>query len=260
MSSSSLITSELMAAFGEFERVPLEELLEGAQMERVDRKFPFHISEVTKILEGLAGSYKIVKAAGSVVSPYDSLYFDTTDYLFFRKHHNGFLNRDKIRYRSYPRTHTTFLEVKSKNNKGRTAKSRIECADLNFPLKRDRIEFLAENITKIDPASLIPSVFIKYKRVAFISTDGTERFSLDFNITATLGDKETDFGSVVILEVKQDYKFTSLVISRLRELHIGEASMSKYCLALAMLKPDLKSNRFKMSLRQIHKIIHEENC
>lgn len=257
--TSDLIASEVMEVVEKFEHIPLEEVLEGAQMERVDRKYPFHISEVPKILEGLAGNYKIVNAAGSVVSPYDSLYFDTADYLFYRKHHNGFLNRDKIRYRSYPRTRTTFLEVKCKSNKGRTAKSRIECTDLKFPLKKDRMQFLSENISKIDPKTLVPSVFINYQRIAFISKEGNERFSLDFNISATLGNKETDFGNVVILEVKQDHKYTSPIIARLREMQIGEASMSKYCLTLAMLKPELKANRFKMNLRQLRKIIHEEN-
>lgn len=259
MSETAPISSELMETLRSFERVPLAELTEGAQMDRIDRKFPFHISHVPEVLKGLARDYKVVKAAGSVISPYDSLYFDTNDYLFFRRHHSGFLNRDKIRYRSYPRTHTTFLEVKRKNNKGRTAKSRILCSDLNFPLKSERLKFLLENISKIDPASLVPSVFIKYHRIAFIAEDGNERFSIDFNIRATLDDHETDFDNVVILEVKQDHKFTSPIITRLRELRMGEASMSKYCLALAILKPELKSNRFKLALRRLDKIIHEEN-
>ncbi len=259
MNDSVVISSELIAALEVFERVPLEDLLEGAQMDRIDRKFPFHISQVPRVLNALERDYKIVKAAGSVISPYDSLYFDTADYLFFRRHHNGYLHRNKIRYRSYPRTHTTFLEVKRKSNKGRTAKSRILCSDLNFPLKKDRIEFLSENMTNMDPESLVPSVFIKYHRIAFIAEDGNERFSLDFNIRAKLEDKETDFGEVVILEVKQDQKFTSPIIARMRELRLGEASLSKYCLALTMLKPDLKSNRFKMDLRRLEKIIHEQN-
>lgn len=258
MNDTTLISSELLAVLKEFERIPLEEL-EEAQMDRIDRKFPFHISKLPSVLKGLESDYKIVKAAGSVISPYDSLYFDTTDYLFFRKHHSGFLNRDKIRYRSYPRTHTTFLEVKRKSNKGRTAKSRILCADLNFPLKTDRMDFLAENLSTVDPKSLIPSVFIKYNRIAFIAEDGDERFSIDFDVRAKLDDKETDFGNVAILEVKQDHKFTSPIIARLRDLRMGAASLSKYCLALAMLKPDLKANRFKMDLRRLERIIHEEN-
>lgn len=259
MNDSTLISSELLAALQGFERVPLGELLEGAQMDRIDRKFPFHISQIPNVLKGLGANYKIVKAAGSVISPYDSLYFDTADYLFFRKHHSGFLNRDKIRYRSYPSTNTTFLEVKRKSNKGRTAKSRMLCSDLNYPLKKDKMEFLSEHISNIDPKNLVPSVFIKYNRIAFIAEDGNERFSLDFNIRAKLHESETDFGSVVILEVKQDHKFTSPVIARLRELKMSEASMSKYCLALTMLKPDLKANGFKMDLRRLEKIIHEEN-
>ena len=44
----------------------------------------------------------------------------------FHNHHNGKLNRYKIRFRDYINTKNSFLEVKFKTNKGETIKSRQE--------------------------------------------------------------------------------------------------------------------------------------
>ena len=41
---------------------------------------------------------------------------------FFLDHHNRRVNRNKIRFREYVGSNLTFLEVKTKNNKGKTIK------------------------------------------------------------------------------------------------------------------------------------------
>ena len=257
MSELPHLSGELLKVLNDFAVIELEDLLEGAQMERIDRKFPFHISRVPEVLKGLESEYKIVRAAGSVISPYNSWYMDTPDKEFFRKHHSGILNRDKVRYRSYPSTNTTFLEVKRKNNKGLTSKSRMLCDQMDFPFASSQLKFLEENLTGFNPKVLKPSVNIKYNRIAFTHLDGKERFSIDFNLTASRDGKTTDFGEAVILEVMQDRRFTSPIISRLRELRLREASMSKYCVTLSLLDPDLKSNLFKPNLRSLEKIMNE---
>src|SRR5690554_1633363 len=122
MNEKQSVSIELLEILNNFKRIELDDLPEGAQMERIDRKYSFHNSRVTEVIKGLEAEYEIVYAANSVISPYDSWYMDTPDFMFYRVHHNRVLNRDKVRYRSYPRTRTTFLEVKRKNNKGRTSK------------------------------------------------------------------------------------------------------------------------------------------
>lgn len=249
----------LMAVLNRFETIPLEETLASAQMDRIDRKFLVHLSKMPEILTGLVSEYKIVEAAGSVVSPYVSLYFDTEDFEFYRKHHSGFLNHNKIRYRFYPNTNTTFLEVKRKGNNGRTYKSRILSNDLHIPIKQDGLQFLSEKLPELDLSTLRPAVNVKYYRVAFIAEHGKERFSLDININAELEGAKTDFGAVAILEVKQDHKHNTPVIERIREFHLREGSFSKYCITSSVLKPDLKSNLFKMDIKRIKKIMNEKN-
>ena len=257
MSESNAISEELLEVLNKFPRIELEDLMEGAQMERIDRKFPFHISHVPEVLKGMESDYEIVRAAGAVVSPYDSWYMDTPDLAFFRSHHSGFQNRVKVRYRSYPRTQTTFLEVKRKDNKGFTSKERILSDTLNYPLTADQLEFLEENMKGFDPKVLKPSVYIEYDRIAFIPTHRNERFSIDFNISGQIDGKTTNFGEAVILEVMQDRRHTTPIITRLRELRLREASMSKYCLTMSLLDKSLKSNLFKQDLRRLEKIMNE---
>ena len=58
-----------------------------------------------------------------------TLYFDTPDRQMYAEHQRGRKNRQKIRVRRYESSGVSFLEVKRKNNKGRTDKKRMEIAD-----------------------------------------------------------------------------------------------------------------------------------
>lgn len=251
------ISPKLLAAIQQFEEVNLENLPVGAQMERIDRKFPFHISELPEVLIGLEKYYKIINAFGKVISPYDTLYLDTPDKKFYRIHHNGILHRDKIRFRSYPHTATTFLEVKRKNNKNRTAKWRIPVQDIHFPLTHTEKDFLMSRLSANVVNALQPSVRIKYFRMAFYSETERERLSIDFEISGTLYGKKADFGNVAVLEVKQDHLHTSPIIKKMRNLKIREAGMSKYCLHLAMIDKEAKKNLFMPALRSMNRIKQE---
>ena len=63
--------------------------------------------------------YKCVEIENKRVSQYQTLYYDTKDMKLYNEHHNGHLNRYKIRHRTYVDSNLSFLEVKFKNNKGR---------------------------------------------------------------------------------------------------------------------------------------------
>jgi len=252
-----MIPESIWKALNGFKEIGLEELPRENLMERIDRKYIVSISEIGSFLKGLEGHYRIVKAAGSVVAPYQSVYLDTDDFKYFNEHRRGFANRVKVRYRTYPKTDTTFLELKKKNNKGRTSKMRIPLNDLHFPLKENSIEFLSQLIPATEVMKLRESVEVEYDRLGFIANDLEERFSVDFDLRANYKGKKVFFGDLAIIEVKQDRYELSPVIRQLREKGIREASMSKYCMALSLLKPGLKSNIFKPSLHRIRKIDKE---
>lgn len=239
-----------------FNKLSLAQVPKEVLMERIDRKFAFHENRIGELLEGLHPYYDLVEAAGSVIAPYHSQYLDTVDFGLYSRHHRGFKNREKVRFRSYPKTGTAFLEHKRKNNKGRTSKMRIP-TDLNFEIGQAAQQFLDGRLIHFGLDKLIPSACVDYLRLGFISKEGDERFSIDFNISAALNGERKDFGNVAILEVKQDRHETTPVITKMRASGLREESMSKYCLALSMLRPSLKSHFFKPALRRIRKINHE---
>lgn len=255
--SEDVIPEDIWKALESFEVITLRDLPKEALMERLDRKFIVSFDQIAPFLDKLDPVYKIVEAAGSVVAPYRSLYFDTENYDFYNKHRRGFANRIKVRYRSYPKTDTIFLEVKRKNNKSRTSKTRIIAQNFEFPLPAESKSFLSGLISEYSPERLQKTVEIEYDRLGFISNDGHERFSIDFDIRAKMDGKEVHFGELAIIEVKQDNYTSSPIIKHLRHLKIREGSMSKYCMALGLLKPDLKTNTFKPTLQRIRKIDKE---
>jgi hypothetical protein len=255
--SEETIPVSILKALDKFQNIGLDELPAENLMERIDRKFTVSISEIGPFLEGLEGDYNIVKAAGSVIAPYRSLYLDTEDFKYFNKHRRGFSNRVKVRYRSYPKTDTTFLELKHKNNKGRTSKTRIPRNDFEYPLSEESRFFLETLLPAKEVEKLQRTVEVDYNRLGFIAKNGDERFSVDFDLIARYNGKEVDFGNLAIIEVKQDNYTLSPVIKQLRDKGIREASMSKYCMALSLLKPGLKWNIFKPTLHRIRKIDSE---
>lgn len=239
-----------------FERIALEDMPVEVLMERVDRKFPFHVSRIGEVLKGLEGDFFVLEAAGDVISPYETLYFDTEDMRFYNDHQRGVKNRMKIRYRSYPKTQAHFLEIKRKNNKSQTSKERVIVSNSLFPFPKEASEFLRENVAAGIVDDLRPTVRIFYNRLAFIEKNFNERFSIDFEVHFETEHACGKFQNLAIAEIKQANYRTTDVVRHFRRKGLQESSMSKYCLSLATLQPNLKSGTFKPVLRKIQKITH----
>ncbi len=239
-----------------FERIALEDMPAEVLMERIDRKFPFHVSQIGEILEGLDEDFFVLEAAGDIVSPYETLYFDTEDMRFYNDHQRGLENRMKIRYRSYPKTRAHFLEIKRKNNKSETSKDRVIVSDSEFPFSQEASNFLHQYVDGDLVDDLRPTVHISYNRLAFIGKDFNERFSIDFDIRFETGDACGNFKNLAIAEIKQANYRTTDVVRHFRKKGLYESGLSKYCMALATLQPNLKSGNFKLGLRKIKKITH----
>src|SRR4051812_18873006 len=101
-------------------------------MNRTDTKFLFTTDQFETVLNEVAPYYKVLEVNGKRLNHYKTLYYDTSDLALYNKHHNGKLNRYKIRHRTYVESDTGFLEVKFKNNKGRTIKNRVREHDVPY--------------------------------------------------------------------------------------------------------------------------------
>ena len=105
--------------------IQLEQMDQVKLMNRIDQKFWFHEARLQHILDSVQSHYYVLDIEDQTEFPYSSTYYDTPENRMYTKHHNGNLNRYKIRRRSYLSSGISFMEIKFKNNKGRTNKKRI---------------------------------------------------------------------------------------------------------------------------------------
>jgi len=124
-----------------FSPISLKEMEGVKLMNRIDTKYTFSIDLLPTIMQLIKADYKVLEIDGNRKSSYKTLYYDTKEFSLYTKHHNGQLNRYKIRHRTYQETGDGFLEVKFKTNKGRTIKRRIETNNTERKLKKKKIKF-----------------------------------------------------------------------------------------------------------------------
>lgn len=223
-------------------------------MDRTETKFVFNFRKLSAILNEAKTYYKILDVKGNRISRYKTLYFDTKNFELYNKHHNGKLNRYKIRHRTYVESNTGFLEIKFKNNKGRTLKTRIEENIVPALNKGKAFDFL-QKILPFNPLDLVPKIWINYSRITLVNKISAERLTLDLNLEFGKDGQKKSFNQLVIAEVKQDSKVASPFILMMRQKHIRESSMSKYCFAVASTFPEVKKNNFKEKLSIVNKLI-----
>ena len=223
-------------------------------MNRFDFKFLLTSTEATHLLNNLADQYDVISNHDQLVRQYETRYFDTAQRDAFFLHHKGKLPRYKIRTRTYLDTNDQFLEIKYKNNKDKTEKFRIESAISEDLFKQSKvISFLNEyNINNI--GEFEESLLVRYNRISLKHKELNERVSFDFDIAFSNKHINTLLGDIVIVEVKQEKRFKSEVLTFLKSIHKHTISMSKYCYGLLSSEPSLKHNNFNPLLKNIYKI------
>jgi hypothetical protein len=187
---------------------------------------------------------------------YDTTYFDTLHFNMYNEHQHGHTNRQKIRFRTYCISGLQFMEVKTKNNHGRTKKKRIEVKDMNVNDTEKR-DFLGQTLHySVD--SLQPALNNHFRRITLVNKAKTERLTIDSHLSFRnlVNGKYKDMGNLVVIELKRDGRVPSPVLEMLRQLHIHPHSFSKYCMGSALTNPQLPCNRFKSKLIEIRKIVN----
>jgi len=257
LSSAHEINGNMSQLIASFDPISLSEMDSVKLMNRVDTKFLIGSKQLNVLLQKAQEHYRIVEIDGLRITPYSTIYFDTEDARMYMMHHNGKLNRYKIRMRSYVNSGISFLEIKNKNNKGRTSKKRIGITSNQFELKELEevgTEFIQQTIN--EPFSLVPKLQILFHRITLVDKYLTERVTLDTRLSfQNMADEASQsVDGLVIVEMKQNGANSSHFKKYLDELRINSASMSKYCMGMALVNSNFKSNRFKNKLRKINKI------
>jgi len=223
-------------------------------MNRTDTKFVFPLTTLIKILPKLVKHYRVLEINGVRLNAYRSLYFDTEDFQFYHQHHNGKTNRNKVRFREYVDSGLSFLEVKSKNNKGKTIKKRIKVKEITESLDGSNLDFVNKAIGSEIP--LKPQHWNKFSRITFVHKRRKERLTVDVNFRfEDINSTKNNLGDMVIAEVKQAKRnLSSNFIRIIKEERIHPFRISKYCMATATLFPQLKKNKFKRKFLHLDKL------
>ncbi|HET6991242.1 MAG TPA: polyphosphate polymerase domain-containing protein [Bacteroidia bacterium] len=250
---------KIKAILDKFEMITLPEMERVELMTRTDLKFCFNISRLPELLENIKEDYRSLEVAGTRMSRYETLYYDTPGYNLFTDHQNGQLSRYKIRMRKYVESNIKFFEVKCKNNKGKTIKTRVPKNDPTNEITDQSVQLLSDS-ANMQPENLEPKLWVNYNRITLVNKKDDERITIDIDMDMKDENGVVDFPGLVIVEVKQQrFKETSIV-KMLRKLHIREGGSSKYCIAVSKLVPNVKMNNFKPDLRTIQKIINDTDA
>ncbi len=253
--------STAVESFGVWERlgsIRLEEMDSIRLMNRIDSKFLTSESVLERVLELAADhGYRALEVEGSRISPYNSMYYDTDSLKMFRDHHDCRLVRQKVRTRVYVASGLTFLEIKRKNNKGRTKKKRtaIPSGDfMDFRGNAAAAAFLAEK-SAYTADMLKPRMETVFRRITLVNPARTERITIDTALHFVNHDTllQADLGPAVIIELKQDGRAGSEMKNILLDCRVKPVRISKYCIGTTLTNPAAKSNRFKVKARMIEK-------
>ncbi|MBR5170506.1 MAG: polyphosphate polymerase domain-containing protein [Muribaculaceae bacterium] len=252
-----------------FQPISLDEMSGIKLMNRTDTKFVTTVDRLKLLLMLATQDYRIQEIDGRRVAEYYTAYFDTPDNNMYIVHQNGHAGRQKLRIRSYVDSGLNYLEVKTKNNHGRTKKKRVDMVDfdpkhpdhgIRFLRQDDQYkqydEFLRKHL-RYDPTILSEHMENHFHRITLVNKAKTERLTIDtdlcFHNLKTGND--ADLTGLVIIELKRDGLQPSPILGMLRDLRIKPCGFSKYCMGSALTNPALKRNNFKERLRLIERLL-----
>jgi len=246
-----------LAVTQQFRPITLAEM-DGVQLlNRMDTKYVMPIGKLAPFLEMVKNGYRILHTNPLRYTDYDSLYFDTPDFQLYAMHHRGKAGRYKVRCRGYADTKMFFLEIKHKNNKGRTDKSRSQRFGIEQQLSSESLAFIARKTT-LNPRILEAKLQVQFSRMTLVNNAENERLTIDFNLSFTGNGTTYALPGIVVVEIKQSsFSSKSDAIAALRHLKVRESNMSKYCIGAAHIYPALRSNNFKEVIHTITKLQHD---
>lgn len=240
--------------------IGLEEMDSIKLMNRIDSKYLTNEQTLLGILsDAAAAGYRVLVTGNERIAPYDSIYYDTEGLKMFYDHHNRRLVRQKVRTRSYVNSGLAFLEIKRKNNKGRTKKKRIRIPQgqlQSFSANPEACAYLADH-SWFKAEELSPVLETLFCRITLVNPAKTERLTIDTRLCFKnfRTEKETSLQDAVIIELKQDGRAASQMKGILLDHRVKPVRISKYCVALTLTDPAAKTGRFKVKVRTIEKTI-----
>ncbi|MEJ5945673.1 polyphosphate polymerase domain-containing protein [Pseudokineococcus basanitobsidens] len=249
----SALAQRLAPALDRFAPISLDELVAAASLQtRTDRKYLLDPRASERLLGAMEDRAVVLDTGGRRAFGYESVYVDTPDLLAYRAAAHGRRRRFKVRTRTYLDTGECVLEVKTQGGRGETVKERRP-----HPLAdRDALPPDAERFvrTRVGPllgdAPLRPVLTTTYARSTLLDREAGARLTCDVGLVCTGPD-----GDAVVLDdhVLVETKSAGAPGAADRWLWsagVRPVTISKYCVGLACLRPELPANRWHRTLRR----------
>ena len=120
-------------------------------------------------------------------------------------------------------------------------------------------EYLAEH-SWFTAGDLRPVLSTAFRRITLVNPALTERVTIDTSLLFTnyRTGKKASLEDTVIIELKQDGHAASRMKGILLNHRIKPVRVSKYCIAVTLTDPSVKSGRFKVKVRAIEKKINKK--
>lgn len=248
--------TELEAAISAFRPISLQEMDSVALLNRVDTKFVLSTSQLAAALRSIQYRYQILTISRQRVHHYRTLYFDTREFDLYHDHVTGRAEIYKVRSREYLDTRISFLEVKHKNQKKRTEKSRMP-----IPYHSQGIDSGMENFlhgfSPFSGEDLEPKLWNTFKRITLVNTTDLERLTIDLDLCFSNEQGEIHLDGIAIAEIKQEhFSKESAFIAEMRRQGIRQTGFSKYCFGVSQLYKSVKRNSQKERALMIERIQH----
>ncbi len=241
----------------QYEQISLRHMDAVSLLNRFDSKYQLPVSQLSTILEAIQTQYYVLQINGEVMQTYQTIYYDTTDDQLYLNHHNGKLNRLKIRKRQYVDSGLGFLELKQKNNKGKTSKLRYKLDEYKPGFSEKEWAFLDENTEMelpLNDKGLPVKCVNTFKRITMVNKDFSERCTIDIALTFYSESRKVTMGNMAVVELKQgELNMKTPLSDELKLNRVPKQGFSKYCMGRVFLEPELKQNLFKPKLLQLKK-------
>ncbi|MFN8076174.1 MAG: polyphosphate polymerase domain-containing protein [Kineosporiaceae bacterium] len=234
--------------------VGLDQLNERAALQtRIDRKYVLTVDQAAAVLSGAKLDLRVLQIDALRSFTYESVYFDTEDFLGYRLAATRRRRRFKVRTRSYLDAGQCWLEVKTRGPRGATVKTRQPHPLTDRYMLEGAHDFvdgtLADHGICPCAASLQPVMFGTYRRTTLLVEECDSRLTVDTDLTwrCSAGTARAPFLAVV--ETKSAGGASP--VDRLLWAHgVRPTRISKYATGLAALRPDLPNAPWRRTLRR----------
>jgi hypothetical protein len=249
----------VLDSINKFQSVSLQELDSVKLQNRIDSKYVLTKKQLVDVLDGICDDQYILQIDGIRIFNYQTVYFDTPDFQFYKDHHNGCVNRVKVRSREYIESNLCFYEIKRKLFGTRTDKQRkvIPTIYREVPIE----DYNLIQYKRLENKPIEEKLSNSFKRITLTNKKFTERITIDLEINFDNGKKHIELPNLVVIEVKQGKTDVfSNTIQVLKKLRIHQSSFSKYAIGVSMLEEGIKYNNFKPILLKLNKIENYARC